>query len=81
MLTDAEREAVKLFAKHEGLLLDPVYTGTRRGRDDRFDPQGIFQEGRNSLVLAHRVDSLRCLRRSTQTRFDLKMISHREPGH
>lgn len=27
VLTDAEREAVKLFAKHEGLLLDPVYTG------------------------------------------------------
>ena len=27
VLTDAEREAVKLFARHEGLLLDPVYTG------------------------------------------------------
>jgi D-cysteine desulfhydrase len=27
VLTDAEREAVHLFAKHEGLLLDPVYTG------------------------------------------------------
>ena len=27
ILTDAEREAVKLFAKMEGLLLDPVYTG------------------------------------------------------
>ena len=27
VLTDAEREAVKIFAKHEGLLLDPVYTG------------------------------------------------------
>lgn len=27
VLTDAEREAVRLFAKHEGLLLDPVYTG------------------------------------------------------
>ncbi|HJR78828.1 MAG TPA: D-cysteine desulfhydrase family protein [Anaerolineales bacterium] len=27
VLTDAEREAVKLFAKVEGLLLDPVYTG------------------------------------------------------
>jgi len=26
-LTDAEREAVKLFATLEGLLLDPVYTG------------------------------------------------------
>jgi D-cysteine desulfhydrase len=27
VLTDAEREAVKLFAGMEGLLLDPVYTG------------------------------------------------------
>jgi D-cysteine desulfhydrase family pyridoxal phosphate-dependent enzyme len=27
VLTDAEREAVRLFAEHEGLLLDPVYTG------------------------------------------------------
>ena len=27
VLTEAEREAVNLFAKHEGLLLDPVYTG------------------------------------------------------
>ena len=27
VLTETEREAVKLFAKHEGLLLDPVYTG------------------------------------------------------
>jgi D-cysteine desulfhydrase len=27
VLTGAEREAVKLFAKLEGLLLDPVYTG------------------------------------------------------
>ncbi|HSG44198.1 MAG TPA: D-cysteine desulfhydrase family protein [Anaerolineales bacterium] len=27
VLTDAEREAVILFAKYEGLLLDPVYTG------------------------------------------------------
>lgn len=27
VLTEAEREAVKLFAHYEGLLLDPVYTG------------------------------------------------------
>jgi D-cysteine desulfhydrase len=27
VFTDGEREAVRLFAKHEGLLLDPVYTG------------------------------------------------------
>jgi D-cysteine desulfhydrase family pyridoxal phosphate-dependent enzyme len=27
VLTDAERDAVRLFAKYEGMLLDPVYTG------------------------------------------------------
>lgn len=27
VLTDAEKQAVQLFAKYEGLLLDPVYTG------------------------------------------------------
>ncbi|HLO18261.1 MAG TPA: D-cysteine desulfhydrase family protein [Anaerolineales bacterium] len=27
VLTEAERESVQLFAKYEGLLLDPVYTG------------------------------------------------------
>ena len=27
VLTESEREAVKLFARYEGLLLDPVYTG------------------------------------------------------
>jgi len=27
VLSDKEREAIRLFAQHEGLLLDPVYTG------------------------------------------------------
>jgi D-cysteine desulfhydrase family pyridoxal phosphate-dependent enzyme len=27
VLTEAERDAIRLFAKYEGLLLDPVYTG------------------------------------------------------
>ncbi len=27
VLTESEREAIHLFAKYEGLLLDPVYTG------------------------------------------------------
>lgn len=31
VLTDLEREAVQLFAKSEGLLLDPVYTGRAAG--------------------------------------------------
>ena len=31
VLTDLERETVQLFAKYEGLLLDPVYTGRAAG--------------------------------------------------
>ena len=27
VVTEREREAIRLFARHEGLLLDPVYTG------------------------------------------------------
>jgi D-cysteine desulfhydrase len=45
ILTDAEREAVKLFAGYEGLLLDPVYTGRAAAgmidliRKDYFKPE------------------------------------------
>ncbi|MBU0928288.1 MAG: D-cysteine desulfhydrase family protein [Spirochaetes bacterium] len=44
VLTGLEREAVRLFAKYEGALLDPVYTGRAAGglvsliRDGRFKP-------------------------------------------
>lgn len=31
VLTDIEREAVQLFARYEGILLDPVYTGRAAG--------------------------------------------------
>jgi 1-aminocyclopropane-1-carboxylate deaminase/D-cysteine desulfhydrase-like pyridoxal-dependent ACC family enzyme len=31
VLTEPEREAIHLFAKYEGLLLDPVYTGRAAG--------------------------------------------------
>jgi D-cysteine desulfhydrase family pyridoxal phosphate-dependent enzyme len=31
VLTELEREAISLFAKYEGLLLDPVYTGRAAG--------------------------------------------------
>ena len=31
VLTDLEREAIRLFARHEGILLDPVYTGRAAG--------------------------------------------------
>jgi D-cysteine desulfhydrase family pyridoxal phosphate-dependent enzyme len=52
VLTEPEREAIHLFAKHEGLLLDPVYTG-RAAAGMIVDPQEICQEGRDCVVLAH----------------------------
>ncbi|MFT4788297.1 MAG: 1-aminocyclopropane-1-carboxylate deaminase, partial [Paraglaciecola sp.] len=42
---DLEREAIALTAKHEGILLDPVYTGRAMGglidmiRQQTFSPQ------------------------------------------
>ncbi len=49
VLTDAEREAVHLFARYEGLLLDPVYTG--RGAAGMIDliRKGFFKK--NETVL------------------------------
>ncbi len=49
VLTDAEREAVHLFARYEGLLLDPVYTG--RGAAGMIDliRKGFFTK--NETVL------------------------------
>ena len=44
VLTDAEREAVKLFAKYEGLLLDPVYTGRAAAGMIALIRKGIFKK-------------------------------------
>jgi D-cysteine desulfhydrase family pyridoxal phosphate-dependent enzyme len=49
VLTDLEREAVRLFAKYEGLLLDPVYTGRAAGGMINLIRQGFFKK--NDTVL------------------------------
>ena len=49
VLTDAEREAVSLFAKHEGLLLDPVYTGRAAAGMIDLIRRGYFEEGETIL--------------------------------
>jgi D-cysteine desulfhydrase len=49
VLTGAEREAVKLFARTEGLLLDPVYTGRAAAGLVDLIRKGFF--GRNESVL------------------------------
>jgi D-cysteine desulfhydrase family pyridoxal phosphate-dependent enzyme len=49
VLTDAEREAVRLFAKHEGLLLDPVYTGRAAAGMIDLIRRGFFKEAETIL--------------------------------
>ncbi len=49
VLTDAEREAVKLFASKEGLLLDPVYTGRAAAGLIDLVRKGFFQKGETVL--------------------------------
>ncbi|NWG07861.1 MAG: D-cysteine desulfhydrase family protein [Chloroflexi bacterium] len=49
VLTDAEREAVKLFAKFEGLLLDPVYTGRAAAGMIDLIRKGFFKEDETVL--------------------------------
>ena len=49
VLTDAERESVRLFAKHEGLLLDPVYTGRAAAGMIDLIRKGFFKK--NEAVL------------------------------
>ncbi|MCC6301040.1 MAG: D-cysteine desulfhydrase family protein [Anaerolineales bacterium] len=49
VLTDAEREAVKLFAKYEGLLLDPVYTGRAAAGMIDLIRKGFFKKGETIL--------------------------------
>lgn len=49
VVTDAEREAIRLFARCEGMLLDPVYTGRAAAGLIDLVRKGIF--GRDETVL------------------------------
>ena len=49
VLTDLEREAVQLFAKYEGILLDPVYTGRAAGGMIDLIRKGFFKPGETVL--------------------------------
>ncbi len=44
VLTNAEVEAISLFARHEGLLLDPVYTGRAAAGLIDLNRKGFFKE-------------------------------------
>jgi len=49
ILTDAERESVRLFAKLEGLLLDPVYTGRAAAGMMDLIRKGVFKKDETIL--------------------------------
>jgi D-cysteine desulfhydrase len=49
VLTDAEREAVSLFARYEGILLDPVYTGRAAAGMIDLIRSGHFRKGETIL--------------------------------
>jgi D-cysteine desulfhydrase len=49
VLTEAEREAVKLFAKYEGQLLDPVYTGRAAAGMIDLIRKGFFKQDETIL--------------------------------
>jgi D-cysteine desulfhydrase len=51
VLTELEREAIHLFAKHEGLLLDPVYTGRAAAGMIDLIRQGFFKKNETVLFL------------------------------
>ena len=49
VLSDKEREAIRLFAQHEGLLLDPVYTGRAAAGLIDLIRKGFFNKGETVL--------------------------------
>lgn len=51
VLTEAEQEAIHLFAKHEGLLLDPVYTGRAAAGMIGLIRKGFFRKDETVLFL------------------------------
>jgi D-cysteine desulfhydrase family pyridoxal phosphate-dependent enzyme len=51
VLTDPEREAIRLFAKYEGLLLDPVYTGRAAAGMIDLIRTGFFKKDETVLFL------------------------------
>jgi len=51
MLTEQEREAIRLFATYEGLLLDPVYTGRAAAGMIDLIRKGFFKKDESVLFL------------------------------
>ncbi len=49
VMTAVEKEAVQLFARQEGILLDPVYTGRAAAGLINLHRQGFFRPGENVM--------------------------------
>jgi len=49
VMTEVEKEAILLFARHEGLLLDPVYTGRAAAGMIALIRQGFFNKDETVL--------------------------------
>ena len=49
IVNEADREAVRLMARHEGILLDPVYTGRSFAGLLDLIRQGVFSKGQRVL--------------------------------
>jgi len=51
VVTEREREAIELFARHEGLLVDPVYTGRAAAGMIDLIRKGFFKKAETVLFL------------------------------
>jgi 1-aminocyclopropane-1-carboxylate deaminase/D-cysteine desulfhydrase-like pyridoxal-dependent ACC family enzyme len=51
VLSEPKREAIHLFAKYEGLLLDPVYTGRAAAGMIDLIRKGFFKKDETALFL------------------------------
>lgn len=49
MVGELEREAIKLLATHEGILVDPVYTGRAMGALLQLIEQGVYTKDETLL--------------------------------
>jgi 1-aminocyclopropane-1-carboxylate deaminase/D-cysteine desulfhydrase-like pyridoxal-dependent ACC family enzyme len=49
VMTEVEKEAIRLFARHEALLVDPVYTGRAAAGMIALIRQGFFKKDENIL--------------------------------
>jgi 1-aminocyclopropane-1-carboxylate deaminase/D-cysteine desulfhydrase-like pyridoxal-dependent ACC family enzyme len=49
VMGELEQEAIRLFARHEGILLDPVYTGRAAGGMIDLIRKGFFRRGETVL--------------------------------